>query len=293
MNSPPLPPAEKSKPPAKAPPPNGRQNANVTNSLRSFAVSQGVTAKFHKVVIYGPGGAGKTELCSNLQQLGLRVLMIDIEDGSGYLDVPRVDPAPESLEEVRSVLNNRDLLDDFDAVVIDSFTKLEELVTRWTLENIKTESGEYVRSIEGYGYGKGYTHVFESFLPILSDLDAVNRTGKHVIAVCHECTSPVPNPGGMDWIRFEPRLQAPTSGKASIRHRVKEWCSHLLFIGFDTFVQSAKNSKHGKATGSGTRTIYPTETPQHWAKSRSLSAPIPYSQGDAELWRQLLQRGEA
>lgn len=180
------------------------------------------------------------------------------------------------------MLHNRNMLKDYDTIVIDSFTRLEELASDYAVRTIKHEKGHYVDSIEGYGFGKGYTHVYECFLLVLGDLDAIFRQGKWVIATMHECTANVPNPTGEDWIRYEPRLQSPTSGKASIRHKVKEWCGHLLFVGYDASV-----SKDGKATGSGTRTIYPAEMPTHWAKSRTLSYPIPYYRYDAELWRQL------
>jgi len=242
-----------------------------------------MTQTHHKTVIYGPGGVGKTELCALIAECGVNPLFLDLEQGSKFHDVKRIDSI-DSWDDLRSVLHDHSLFSDFDAVVVDSLTKAEELATRWTIENVKHEKGHFVDSIEGYGFGKGLTHVYETFLQLLSDLDAHHRRGRHVICVAHECTANVPNPTGEDWIRYEPRLQSPASGKASIRHRVKEWCDHLVYVGFDTAV-----SKDGKATGAGTRTIYPIEMPAWWAKSRCLSDPIPYEQGSAEFWKQLLQ----
>lgn len=212
-------------------------------------------------------------------------LFCDLEDGSKFFDVPRIDPPPESWDDLRCVLQDHAAWDDYGAVVIDSLTKAEELATAWTLANVPHEKGHRIESIEGYGFGKGLTHVYETFLKILGDLDAHIRRGRHVICVAHECTANVPNPAGEDWIRYEPRLQSPTSGKSSIRHRVKEWCDHLLYVGYDTAV-----SKDGKGIGGGTRTIYPVEMPAWWAKSRLLSDPIVYERGSAELWQQLLAK---
>lgn len=251
---------------------------------RSLKVGRGVSVGAQRIVIYGPGGVGKTELCANLQAIGINPLVIDVEDGSRFLDVSRIDPLPETFDEVRQVLHDQSILDEFDAVAIDSLTRLEELAVQWTLANVKHEKGHAVSSIEGYGFGKGYTHVYETFLKILGDLDAVIRSGKHVICTVHDCTANVPNPAGVDWIRYEPRLQAPASGKASIRSRVREWCDHLLYIGYDLVVD-----QDGKAVGSGTRTIYPVEWPTHLAKSRSLSDPIVYERGSAEIWNLLLK----
>jgi hypothetical protein len=200
--------------------------------------------------------------------------------------VQRIDDIA-NFEELRAALHDEALWSGFNAVVIDDLTKAEELASDWVVRNIPHPKGKPIKSIEDYGWGEGYTHVYEAFLLLLGDLDQHIRKGRHVICVCHECTANVPNPAGEDWIRFEPRLQSPKSGKASIRHRVKEWCDHLLFIGYDTFV-----NEDGKGTGSGTRTIFPVEMPTHWAKSRSLDTPIPYTRGSAALWERLFNKGE-
>ncbi len=269
-----------------APRPPGVSPSAATAEVRPVSISRGVKKNVgHKIVIYGPGGVGKSELCALLSTIDIEPLFVDVEEGTLFLDVARVSPTPRSWDEVRAIYRNRELLEPFGAVVTDSFTKLEEQAVAWVLANIKHEKGHHVSSVEGYGFGKGLTHIYETFIQILGDLDAVSRMGKHVVAICHDCTSEVPNPGGENWIRYEPRLQSPSSGKNSIRHRVKEWCDHLLYIGFDIAV-----NEDGKAQGSGTRAIYPTELPTHWAKSRLLSEPIPYAQGDANLWRQLFEK---
>lgn len=235
-----------------------------------------------KIGIYGPGGIGKSKLWSLAEKVGVVPLGVDIENGCNFLDVSIVSPTPESWEELRSVLHDLELIKQYGMVAVDSFTKAEEMALVWTLANVKHEKGHTVKSIEGYGFGKGYTHLYETFLQILGDLDAIARAGIHVVFVCHDCTAPVPNPSGEDYIRFEPRLQSPSSGKASIRHRVKEWADHLLFVGYDTFV-----TEDGKATGKGTRTIYPSERPTHWAKSRLISGHFEYKDNDPTLWKLL------
>ena len=275
---PPPPPPAPPRPPTSKPP--ARQPKA---STEAFSVSQGVTVEAQKIVIYGPGGVGKTELCANLADVGLKPLFIDVENGSRFLDVTRIDPSPTTLEDLRAVLQNRELLEPFDVVVVDSLTKVEELNVAWVIANIQHEKKKPISAIEDYGWGKGYTHLYDTMLLVLGDLDGVARFGKHVVCVTHECTAPVPNPGGEDWIQYQPRLQSTKQGM--IRERVKEWCDHLLRVEFDVFVEG------GKAQGSGSRTIYPTQMPTHWAKSRTLSESIPYKQGDAALWEQLFKGG--
>ena len=278
-------PAPKPKPSPSPKTPSGPSPSAAKSGLqstRSQAISRGVRQAAQKIIIYGPGGVGKTKLASLTEEIGVQPLFIDIEEGSNFLDVPRIDPTPETFEELLAAIRDYGMASDCHAIVIDSLTKAEELAIQYTLRTVPHEKGHFVESVEAYGFGKGYTHVFESFLKLLQALDAAARKGKHIIGICHDCTANVPNPAGEDWIRWEPRLQSPPSGKGSIRHRVKEWCDHLLFVGFDTFV-----SEGGKASGSGTRTIYSTELPTHWAKSRSLTEPVVYEDGVPTIWNKI------
>lgn len=225
-------------------------------------------------------------MASLIKQCGINPLFLDVEDGSNFLDVNRIGSAEGLVtwDDLRDALHSDQLWQGYGAVVIDSLTKSEELASAWTIANVKTEKGELVQSIEGYGFGKGLTHVFETFMQLLSDLDAHIRAGRHVICIAHECTANVPNPTGEDFLRYEPRLQSPASGKNSIRLRVKEWADNLIYLGYDKSV-----NKDGKAIGSGSRCLYPTERPTWMAKSRTLCDEIVYEKGSAALWQQLLK----
>jgi len=242
-----------------------------------------VQADNQRVVLYGTGGIGKSELAANLKGIGKKPLFFDCGSGTHFLDIDRISDLT-NWTDLRAALNDHSLSKGFDVVVIDDLTSAEALATQWVIENIRVErsggQGAQATSIESYGWGKGYTHVYETFLLLLGDLDAHIRAGRTVVCIAHDCTANVPNPAGTDYKRFEPRLQ--NSEKANIRARVKEWADHLLFLGYDVFAQD------GKATGAGTRTIYPQEMPTHLAKSRSLSDPIVYERGSCDLWRKLL-----
>lgn len=239
----------------------------------------------HRVGMFGPGGIGKTTLAATAPG---PVAFIDLDDSLpilrpslGELDVRRVGGVA-GWQDIRDALHS-DGWDDVRTLVIDSATKAEELALEWTLRNVRHEKdGVVIRRIEDYGFGKGYQHAYETFLPLLSDLDQHVRAGRNVVLIMHDCTASVPNPKGEDYIRWEPRLQSPSSGKASIRLRVREWLDHLLYVGYD--VESTKN---GKAQGRGTRTIYPQEMPWCMAKSRTLADPVELVQFDTTLWNKL------
>jgi hypothetical protein len=250
----------------------------------------------HRVGIYGPGGIGKTTLAATAPG---PVGFIDLDDSLpilkpslGKLDIRRV-AGITTWQGIHDALNLEGW-DDIRTIVIDSATKAEELALMHTLATVPHEKGKdvVVKRIEDYGFGKGYQHNYETFLPLLADLDRHVRAGRNVVLVLHDCTSAVPNPRGEDWLRWEPRLQHSSSGKASIRLRVREWLDHLLYVGYDLDVklrtQAERARNTGKAEASGSRMIYPTETAWCMAKSRALSDPIELVQFDTTLWTRLL-----
>lgn len=218
-----------------------------------------------------------------IRSLSIEPGFVDVGDSTPFMDVGRVSGI-ESWDDLRGWIQDAAFTSKFGAIVIDDLTKAEELASKHVVRTIRDDKGDAVDGIEGYGFGKGYTYVYETFLLLLADLDALVRAGKWVICVAHECTSEVPNPRGADYLRYEPRLQSPASGKTSVRHRFKEWCDHLVCIGYDLDV-----NKQGVAVGSGTRTIYPVEQPFCMAKSRSLTKPILFQKGSDELWQRLVK----
>ena len=260
-------------PSTKLPPPPAKNGTAPATPQREFAITSGRISGPQRIVIYGPGGIGK----SSLAALAPKPVFLDVEHGTHEFDVCRAGEI-DTYADLRAVLQST-ALDGFETVVIDTMTKAEELAIAHTLKTVPHEKGQYVSSIEGYGFGKGLQHVYDTALLLLADLDSQVRRGRNVILICHDCTADVPNPVGDDFIRFEPHLQSPKSGKASIRNRVIQWADHVLFIGYDVI------AKDGKGRGVGTRTIFTDELPDHIAKSRSVHAVLPFeSPTDGAIW---------
>jgi hypothetical protein len=250
-------------------------------------VSKGVKIEPQKVVLYGTGGCGKSSLAASMKDVGVNPLFIDIGDGTAHLNVDRIGGKDSPIidwKDLRKAVQTKDLLSGYDAIVIDDLTRAEEMAGDWVIDNVPHEkAGRVINGLTDYGYGKGYEHVFDEFLKLIGDLDAVVRDDKHVVCIAHEITERVPNPDGEDWLQYQPRLQ--NTKQSNIRFRMKEWADHLIFVSYDV------STKNGKGTGSGTRTIYSAEMPTWLAKSRLISEPIDYVKGSCELWRQLLKKG--
>jgi len=278
------------------PPPSRTRSAGSPPSSKTApraAVSFGTIPDHpgHRIVLYGPGGIGKTTLAATAPgpvaffdlDESLPRLRRSFEESGLKLDV-RVVPSVHSWQALRDALHAPGW-DEIRTIVIDSATRAEELAAEHVIATIPhPKSNKRVERLEDYDYGKGYQYLYEIFLTLLGDLDQHTRAGRHVVLICHDCTNTVPNPAGPDWLRYEPRLYCSTSGKAAIRLRVREWADHVLFLGYDLDVD-----REGKGRGAGSRTIYPVELPHCMAKSRTMAETLPLTRFDTSLWTQLLK----
>ena len=243
-----------------------------------------ITTTGERVTLYGSGGIGKTTLAAGAPS---PVVFIDLDDSLGKLS--RVGAVPADVmvapvttwADLRSTLNAPDGWQDVRTIVIDTMTKAEELATAHVLDAIPAERDRKAERIEDYGYGKGYRHLYDVMLTLLSDLERHVAAGRNVILVAHDTRARVPNPAGEDWLRYEPLLYQ--GDRVSIRERVRNWSDHLLYIGYDVAVTD------GRARGQGSRTIYTAEMPTHLAKSRTLPPnPMVYRKGDTGLWAAMM-----
>jgi hypothetical protein len=219
-----------------------------------------------RVVLFGPGGIGKT---SAAMRCPGPIAFIDFDESLPKLpEVDGVLPVPcDSWATFRKILNSPEL-DTVKTIVIDTATKAEEIAGQFVCANIRGDKGQSYARVAEFPYGKGFEYVYEEFLKMLADLDKHMRAGRNVVLICHDCVSKVINPRGEDFDRYEPRLQNPPSGKASIRLRVKEWADHVIFLGHEITV----DEKTGKvARGSGSKVLYFSESPYQLAKSRGLA----------------------
>ena len=241
----------------------------------------------HRIVLYGPGGIGKTTLAAAAPG---PVAFIDFDESMPVLrsQLPddldiRLVTGVANWQDLRAVLS-ADGWDDIKTIVIDSVTKAEEFCGAHVLATVKKDNGQKAERLEDYGFGKQFGYMYDTFLALLGDLDQHVRVGRNVILIAHDCTTEVPNPNGANWLRYEPRLQAPASGKNSIRLRVREWADHVLYFGYDKGeVADGKMSK-----GFETRTLYPVEMPHCMAKSRTCDSTILVGKHDPTIWSSII-----
>ena len=266
-------------PPAPKAPADKRSPRSTIPEAIPLRLTSGLITGSDRIVVFGTGGIGKSTAAAFLPA----PIFIDVERSTHYINITR--DTAEDWPTLRGKLAwiEANPPEGVRSIVIDTATVAEELAKEYVILERKTEKGKRVSSIEDFGWGKGWQFIYDEFCGLLADLDRIAAKGLNVCLIAHEVSTPVPNPAGEDFIRWEPHLYSgDKKGRGSIRERVKEWADHVIFIGYDVFVED------GKGQGSGTRTIYTQELPTHIAKSRAKQFSIPFTlEEPGAIWREL------
>ena len=229
-------------------------------------ITSGVLSTPLKVVVYGPEGIGKSTFAA--QAPG--PLFIDTEGSTSRMNVRRL-PAPTSFtmiqEEIRYVISNPTVCQ---TLVLDTADWAERLCRDGVCSK-NSKSG-----LEDFGYGKGYTYVYEDFGRMLNLLDQVIDRGINVIVTAHAAMRKFEQPdesGAYD--RWE--LKLINAQKCSIANMLKEWADMVLFANYETYVIKGKNEMEKNKVTGGKRVMHTTHHPCWDAKNRfGLPEKLPF-----------------
>lgn len=232
-------------------------------------ITRGIQQRPLKVVIYGPEGIGKSTFASLFPD----PLFIDTEGSTVRMDVARTD-TPTSLAMLTQLLTEiRDNPPGCKTLVIDTIDWAERLcITAVCAKNQKV-------GIEDFGYGKGYSYVFEEMGRILNLLNDIWERGMHIVITAHAAIRKFEQPDEMGaYDRWE--LKLINSPKCNSCAMVKEWADMVLFANYKTYAVAAdKDGKKMKARG-GERVMYTAHNPCWDAKNRFGLAPeLPFDFG--------------
>ncbi len=257
---------------AKAPPPVSKNKPKPKAApapVKAFSVGPWKDeGEGERIIIYGESGMGKTTLAA----LAPKPVFIGIDDGGRKIKDPRTGKdlmkikGIETYDDVRNALQQLAVFENYETIVIDTLTLVENLAEPFMFRTIKHEKGGTVTHLEGYGFGKGYKHLHDVMIPIAADCDRLIRAGKTIILNCQSMNIKRANPGGEDFLEAGPKLSHPTSEKNSVRLFFKEWADHVFRI--DHFGMEV--SKDHKATGGTNRAIFVQPEMHYVAKTRSL-----------------------
>jgi hypothetical protein len=276
--------------PAPPPPPAPVPSATLVPKRSFTAVPWTGGDEGEKVILYAPSGMGKTTLAA----MAPDPVFIGIDDGGRKIPNPRTRqpvlhvPGVETFADVRAALQS-DVFDAHRTSVIDTATMLQHWALPHMFATIPHEKGQRVTSIEGYGFGKGYRHLFDLMHMILSDCDRLVRQGKNVILLCQEAAVSETNTAGENYFKSGPSLHH--SDKASVRKDYIEWADHVFRIGWANASVEDK-----KITPVSSRAVYTQPDATFEAKSRGTTftdAPVVAFErpDDDSLWRYLFPGG--
>ena len=214
-------------------------------------IIRGKKAGAIRAVIYGTEGIGKSTLAAQIPG----AVIIDTEDGTGQIDAARVLALDwRAIEHAVKELTADP--QGFSAVVIDTADWLEKAL----IEHVLRQAGK--KSIEDFGYGKGYTILQEHVVRFLGSVDALVAKGVHVVFVAHAKvtrTSPPDHTDGYD--RYELKLTK------QVAPLLKEWADLVLFCNYRVQIVEGSDGKL-KAQGGRERIMHAVHSAAWDAKNR-------------------------
>jgi hypothetical protein len=213
-------------------------------------ITKGKQTRAQRVVIYGVESVGKSTFAAQFP----KPLFLDVEGGTAHLDTDRVEIA--TLADLESAIRECQTT-DYQSIIIDSADWAERLVLEGMLAQDKK------KSVEDYGYGKGFVMLAEKFARLLTAADQIVTGGKNVVFIAHSKVQRVEPPDMLSaYDRYELKL---TKQSAPL---LKEWADELWFFKFKTKTVESESGR-SKGVGGKERIILTTHSAAYDAKTRS------------------------
>ncbi len=183
------------------------------------------TPQAPKFIIYGQAGSGKTTLASKLKNS----LIIDIEGGANFLDVPRT-PQVTSLSIFDDYIVElwKAPKREFDYIIIDSVDWLMRLIVEKVAGIDRKNLTETLNKSNG-GYGNG-KQVLENYVrtKLLPALVALTKRGYGVCLIAHTDKKTMMTANGYDQEQITPKIDAKTLNS------FLEWCDGIFYLKKDS-----------------------------------------------------------
>ena len=215
-----------------------------------------------RVMIYGPGGVGKSTFCSKCKD----VYFLPTEEGVNDIHVPQYKEQIRSLDIVYRILDK--LLNGkhpYKSVCLDSAGATEALIIEAIESRLKkTSNAKAPKTIQEMNddFGSGYTAIANEWRELLKKFDELRQKRDiNILLTAHSKREKVVNLEGKDYDRFTLDLIGSKSSKV-----ITNWCDHVLFARQDVSVSA--ESKHKLLAMSGSLSIYTRGTAQWSAKTR-------------------------
>lgn len=215
------------------------------------------------MIVYGPRGVGKTTFAASAP----RPVMIRTER-VGHFPGVQMFPQAESFEDVMDALRALATEEhDFQTLIVDSLDWLQTLVWKHLITKRPTdEKGRQVKSIEDYGFGKGYIHALDYWSEYLRAIEYLRSSkGVAIVQIAHAEVKRFDDPTSDSYDRYQIKLHARASDK------LQEAADAVLFAKAKHAVRTEEvgfNNERKLGTGQGERFLYTDARPAFDAKNR-------------------------
>lgn len=206
-----------------------------------------------RVLLYGVEGIGKSTWAGATK----KPIFFCAEDGTARLDVARF-PEPSGWQDAIDAIETLTAEEhDYGTFVVDTLDALEAMLWRFVCERDKQ------KSIEGYGYGKGYNVALVEWRKFMAALETLQRKrGMGVVLLAHSLVKTFKNPEGDDYDRYQLKLYDKHAAA------LREWSEDVLFARYETFAIKAEGERIAKGVSSGARVVHTQRTAAWDAKNR-------------------------
>lgn len=206
-----------------------------------------------RIALFGVPGVGKTTFASQAP----KPIFLCAEDGAGFLDAQAF-PKPVSWQDVHDAV--QELMHsphEFKTLVVDTLDALEQLCWDYVCKSQPCKN----RSIEDFGYGKGYVLAVEAWTKLLEQFGALQRKrGMNLILVAHAVARDHKDPDHDAWKRWSMKLHAKSADV------IAGWVDAVLFAAPE--MVSKKDGLKVRGFATGQRLLYTEATGSHEGKNR-------------------------
>lgn len=203
-------------------------------------------------LLYGVPGIGKTTLISKLPNM----LLIDLENGSNFLDVKRVKATSfNDLLDVITWIGTDEQFKLIEHVAIDTLTEIDKFIISDVCKENEWET------IEEPGFGKGYPHAYKRYNKLLTYARALVAKGKSIYFIGHSMKETFASPTSEPYDRYVPQMMGKfRESFIAAMDDVYFYCDRVSLLKTEAGKKIAKSS--------GDREIFTGPSPAYIAKNR-------------------------